>query len=73
MIIRFLLGNDLSEENKAKVSVIKDIDKTFRVLKGRHISTTEFDHLYDQGIETLANQLFDLQSAVCHKTLEGCD
>lgn len=44
----------LSEENKQKVMLIKDINSVFKLLsKGQNLSTELFDMLYDAPVKDL--------------------
>jgi hypothetical protein len=69
MFAALLLGSILSDESMLKVSIITDINKAWKLLKGRDITTKEFDHLYDTDPDTLQKVHLDLQCQIRDKVL----
>lgn len=54
-------GVTLSEESKAKVSIIHDINKMLLMVNGDQLSVTEFDYLYDMSLVSLRQYEMEAQ------------
>lgn len=63
MFAELLIGSILTDESKAKVNLITQINAAYRVWKKRCITPKEFDFLYDQDEHTLSKLLSDTRAA----------
>lgn len=59
--MEFIMLPQLSEENKTKVCMIRDINKLNKIIQGRNITPREFDILYDEELFYLDGMLEQLQ------------